>query len=134
MDRLAVVGTNQEYVGMRDLTVFASAAEARRAVDEQASRFRACPSEGSGPRTVTTVTPLDLGDRAWRVERVSLLDGFVSGVEAWYLVQKGTASLVVTDYVDQPEELERRDAEVRAVRTDAVEPILDELCSVRTVC
>jgi hypothetical protein len=134
LDRLAMEGTNPQYTGLRDLAVFASAAEARTAVREQAERLRACPSEGSDPETVTQVTPVDLGDAAWLVQRESVYDGFVAGVEVWYLVQKGTASLVVTDYVDQPEELERRDAAVREVGTDAVEPILDEICSVRTVC
>ena len=134
VDRLAIQGTNNEFIGLRDLAVFAGPADARRAVEGQVSRFEACPSEGTGPRTRTTVTPVDLGDRAWRVERTSTLDGFVSGVEVWFLVQQGPAVVVMTDYLDQPDEIEQRDAEVRRLRTDAVEPVVGRLCSVRTVC
>jgi hypothetical protein len=134
LDRLVIEGTNQQYTGMRDLAVLGSTAEAQQAVEEQVARFEACPTEGTSPRTRTTVEPVDLGDRAWRVQRTTVFDGFVSGVEVWYLVQQGPATLVVTDYLDQPEELERVGARVREIETDGVVPVVEQLCSVRTVC
>ena len=134
VDRLAIQGTHQQFTGLRDLAVFGSAAEARTAVEDQAARFEACPTEGSSPRTRTTVAPVDLGDRAWRVQRSTVYEGFTSGVEVWFIVQRGPAVLVVTDYLDQPEQIERASAEVRDLRTRAVEPIVESLCEVRTVC
>ena len=133
VDRLAVQGTNAQFTGLRDLAVFATAAEARVAVEDQVSRFEACPTEGDSPRTTTTVTRVGLGDASWRVERDTVVDGFTSGVEVWFLVQRGPATLVVTDYLDQPEELARRDAEVRRLG-EVVGGLVDRLCSVRTVC
>ena len=134
VDRLAIQGTNQQFTGMRDLAVFGTAEQARAAVADQVARFEACPAEGSSPRTVTKVTPVPLGDGGWRVTRDTVIDGFTSGVEVWYLVHRGTATLVVTDYLDQPEELERRDAEVRGLGSEVVGPLVEGLCSVRTVC
>lgn len=128
-------GDHVLFTGFRDLAVFGTAEQARAAVTEQVARHEACPSEGGdGLGTVTTVTPVALGDGAWRVERDTVLEGSVTGVEVWYLVHRGTAALVVTEFLDQPEELDRREGAARELGTDVVAPILERICSVRTVC
>jgi hypothetical protein len=41
---------------------------------------------------------------------------------------------VVTEYLDHPEELEGREQAARELGTEVVAPILERICSVRTVC
>lgn len=140
LDRLALEGTNQQYLGLRDLVVYGSTDEARAAAESARQRFEDCPREGeAGTSIATTLT--DLGgavgavDSAWRADRVSSFDGDPMGVELWYVVQRGPAVLVVIENLDQPDELGAgRAAATRAAQDEVVRPLVEALCEVRTVC
>ncbi|QIK67799.1 hypothetical protein G7072_16890 [Nocardioides sp. HDW12B] len=145
VDRLAMEGTNVVFQGVRDLAVYAEPGQALRAVEEQAQRLRDCPTErGAGSVATTTVEPLDVGDRAWRATRVYTSGGTAMSVEISYLVQRGTAALVLKESLfDEPApvangpaidvETELGSYLAEQERT-VVAPLTEALCRVETVC
>jgi hypothetical protein len=145
VDRLAMEGTNVVFQGVRDLAVYDSPGQALRAVEEQAQRLRDCPTErGAGSLATTTVEPLAIGDQAWRATRVYTSDGTAVSVEVFYLVQRGTAALVLTESLfDEPAPVANGpaidvDTELGSYLADqeraVVAPLTEALCRVETVC
>lgn len=145
VDRLAMEGTNPVFQGVRDLAVYASPGQALRAVEEQAQRLRDCPTERSaGSLATTTVEPLDIGDRAWRATRVYTSGGTAVSVEVWFLVQRGTAALVLAESLfDEPAPVLNGAAidvdtelgsHLAEQERSVVAPLTEALCRVDSVC
>lgn len=138
VDRAAIEGTNQEYLGVRDLAVYRSSPEAVDAARTLASRLQACPLErSSGGDTATTVAPLaDLGDHAWLSVRTLEYDGDVMSAEYYLIVQRGSATLVLHQQGGERALLREgaRQAYLDDFRSDTVEPMVAALCGLDGVC
>ena len=145
VDRLAMEGTNPVFQGVRDLAVYATPGQALRAVEEQAQRLRDCPTERvAGSLATTTVEPLAVGDQAWQATRVYSSGGTAVSVEVFFLVQRGTAAMVLAESLfDEPAPVLNGaaidvDTELGSYLADqertVVAPLTEALCRVESVC
>lgn len=138
VDRAAIEGTNQEYLGVRDLAVYRTPAQALDATRTLAGRLRSCPVEQApGGDTTTTVAALsNLGDHAWVSVRTLEYDGDAMSAEYYVIVQRGSAALVLHQQGGEPALLREgtRQAYLDDFRSSTVEPMVAALCELDGVC
>ena len=128
--RLATTFAQPEDYRARQLTTYASQADAVAQLDAFVSLHQACPRETwpDSPDTVIDVAPGTVGDASWTIARTYEMDGsFVPGIEVVVAARVGNAILFSS-------ESNEGGGDASAVRQSrrmgerAVAPVLDAMC------
>ncbi len=131
VEQLSGGWTNPEDSRHRQLTTFATVAEAKGWVDQMLQVYRDCPSEdgGDGYTSLRTVLDGDLGDQsASATVQYELDGGMAPGLDITTVVRVGRAVLVATTYNEGSAGTDRELADQAASDADAVTTLVDAMC------
>ena len=132
VDRLAATAIGPEYASARELRVYGSTEQATAAVDQVVDAAEGCPREDLGEELGNTtwvhaVTPTDLGEASYTVQRTFEDQGAPSiGATWWQVVRVGNAVLATAtsgEYAPGPILEDATTDDVEALR-----PLVDQLC------